>query len=190
MAYGAPDLAQVVVRSRNHSVSGNQGDSSALGQPVGRRKKKYSALSILSSRYSSFKLDSRSVIDEVLLRFGLTPLMSLKNLLSHFIDFGYISLTRQIYLDSDGDFLSDHRRRLRIICPLAAYHIQTSSLSRRLNVYPIIPCQSKIFGLRLDGNVEAVKTWFKNGWVVPSVTNQHGENLLLVGACLVIIEHC
>ena len=106
---------------------------------------------------------------------------SASSLSSHFlIHFGYISLTLQLYLNSDGDFLLDYRRRLKIISPFFAYHIQTSSISRQLNVYPVIPCYSQIFRLCLDGKVEAVKTWFKNGWALPSVTNQHGENLLHV----------
>ena len=187
LTYAATHPVQSTIQKRRNPVSEIQVKQSFLGQQIGRQaqgwhKRRTSAFLPFISHCLSLRLDSYLVAERILSALGISPSSTWRKILRYLlIDFGYISLTRQVYLDSgQGLLLSDHRMRLKIVSPVARYHFQTSSLCRQLNVYPIIPCQSPIFKLCLEGNIDAVKIWFINRWISPTVTNQHGENLLHV----------
>jgi hypothetical protein len=132
-------------------------------------------------RYLFFKIDSLEVIETLLAQLGLTLPNQWRDLLRYYI-FGltYTSATHQLYLDTERIVLSNLKRRLRIILPITAFQIQTASLPMSITANPIAPCQSQIFKLCLEGNIEMAKIWFKSSWASPFVVNQHGENLLHV----------
>ncbi|TVY28427.1 hypothetical protein LHYA1_G002859 [Lachnellula hyalina] len=88
----------------------------------------------------------------------------------------FSNYNRSVYFEDA--LYSNIKRRLKVILPIASFQIQTSSTPWSLTSYPITPCQSQIFTICADGNIDTVKQWFKNSWVSPFVVNQHGKNLL------------
>jgi hypothetical protein len=138
-------------------------------------------LSQFKGRYLCFKLDSFQAIESLLNRLRLNMPWQWRNRLRYYI-FGltYTSATHDLYLDSEPRILSNVKRRLRIILPVVAFQLQTATLPISISFNPIAPCQSQIFKLCLEGNIEMVKIWFTNSWASPFVVNQHGENLLHV----------
>jgi hypothetical protein len=187
----AADVTELVNAHRS-GTTGNFGQSTASLTLFNERKAFHNAPLTLSSQrtsrsiqvgsyYKQIRIGLWSFVEEVFLRTEKEPPAWLKALLQSFnIELSYLSLTRHLYLDSSDDALFDNRRRLKVITPFLAYHFQTSSLLRQLNYHPIIPCHSKIFKYCMDGDLEMMRLWFKNGWALPTFTNQHGENLLHV----------
>lgn len=138
-------------------------------------------MSQLNDRYTLVNVDSFSAIENLITRLGLRLPTSLRNILSYCrLSMSYASATEELYLNFEPTVLSNLKRRLRIALPFRAFQIQTSSFPLSLYVYPVVPCQSPMFKLCLDGNIDMVKLWLKNSWESPFVVNQHGENLLHV----------
>lgn len=131
--------------------------------------------------YLCFKINSYQAIERLLSAFGLTiPSQWNDRLQRYLFGFTYSSATHYLYLDDVPTILQHFKRRFRFQLPVLAFQLQTASLPRSITYHPIAPCQSEIFRLCLDGNIEMVKIWFEGSWASPFVVNQHGENLLHV----------
>lgn len=145
----------------------------------------------LQTRRISVNVESYKFAEKITLVFGFDLPIMLKRLLRRYpFRVTYSSVTFSNYtqsLDPESSLYFNVKRRLKIILPMASFQIQTSSIPWSLTSYPIAPCQSQIFAICADGNLDTVKKWFKNSSASPFVVNQHGENLLhvsLSGHCL------
>lgn len=158
--------------------------SSALFR-TGRSRWTYS-----NGQYLCFKFDSFQAIDNLLARFGLVLSKEWRDRVRyHILGLTYSSTTHHLYLSAQHLVLSNIKRRIKIILPMAAFQLQTASLPITITFNPIAPCKSQIFEFCLDGNTEMVKRWFKASFASPFVVNQHGENLLHVRETALSISH-
>lgn len=166
----------VAKRDKLADLASTRTSSSIVASRIGKL-----GLSQFKGRYLCFKIDSFQAIESLLNRLRLNMPGQFRNRLRYYI-FGltYTSATHELYFDSEQMILSNVKRRLRIILPVLAFQLQTATLPISISFNPIAPCQSRIFKLCLEGNIEMVKIWFTNSWASPFVVNQHGENLLHV----------
>jgi hypothetical protein len=135
-------------------------------------------------KHLCFKIDSYHAIENLLSALGLTLTSKWSDRLQRYLlGLSYSSATQHLYLDDVPTYLENIKRRFRFHLPLMDFQLQTASLPRSITYNPMAPCQSEIFRLCLDGNIEMVKMWFKSSWASPFVVNQHGENLLHVSNC-------
>jgi hypothetical protein len=127
------------------------------------------------------KFNTYQAIDSLLTSLGLNlPSQWRERLRLSLFGFNYSATTHHLYLDDVLTDLQNVRRRIRLHLLAFEFQLQTASLPRSITYNPVTPCQSQIFKLCLDGNIETVKMWFKNSWASPFVVNQHGENLIHV----------
>ncbi|TVY87209.1 hypothetical protein LAWI1_G008024 [Lachnellula willkommii] len=143
-------------------------------------------LSRREHRRASIKIDIYAFLEKLSSVFGIS-LPPIWKVIQQRYAFGvtYTSVAFSNYNRSaypEDALYSNIKRRLKVILPIASFQIQTSSIPWSLTSYPIAPCQSQIFTICADGNIDTVKPWFKNAWVSPFVVNQHGENLLHAAA--------
>lgn len=139
-------------------------------------------------KYLCFKFDSFQAVENLLAQIGLTISKKWRDRVRyHIFGLTYSSTAHQLYLNTEHLVLSNIKRRMKIILPIAAFQLQTASLPISITFNPISPCKSRIFGFCLDGNIEMVKMWFKASFASPFVVNQHGENLLHVRDALFLI---
>lgn len=137
-------------------------------------------LSHLQRHRLSIEADSCTTIDKVTSTFGITLSPMWRNIFQYYlVGITYTSTTERLYLSHGDGFLSNFKRRLKLVSPILSFQIQTMNLPRTLKYFPIMPCNSDIFKLSLEGNIEGVRLLLKSG-VSPFVVNQHGENLLHV----------
>jgi hypothetical protein len=141
-------------------------------------------------RYLCVKFNSYQVIQSVFNALGFTLPNQWDDRFKRCV-FGltYSSATHQLYLDDTPTIVQNVKRSFRFQFPVFTFQLQTASFTRSLTYNPIEPCQSEIFRLCLDGDIEMVKVWFKSRRASPFVVNQHGENLLHVraGPCSLMI---
>jgi hypothetical protein len=141
-------------------------------------------------RYLCVKFNSYQAIQSVLSALGFTLPKQWDNRFKRYV-FGltYSSATHHLYLDDAPTTVQNIKRSFRFQFPVFTFQLQTASFTRSLTYNPIVPCQSDIFRLCLDGNIEMVKIWLKGRRTSPFVVNQHGENLLHVrtGPCTLMI---
>jgi hypothetical protein len=132
-------------------------------------------------RYLCVKFNSYQLIQSVLNALGFTLPKQWDDRFKRYV-FGltYSSTTHRLYLDAIPTIVQNVKRSFRFQFPVFTFQLQTASFTRSLTYNPIEPCQSEIFRLCSDGNIEMVKIWFKRGRASPFVVNQHGENLLHV----------
>ena len=166
------------------SPSSHQAGGSELSveTPLKRRVRKGTVeVSSINRHNISITFDLSTFLGTSLLALGLclSPAWE-QNLRCFLVDISYNQYTHNLYLDSENSLLSDVRRKVKVIVPMVAYQVQTSSLPRSITWYPLIPCQSPIFDLCTEGNIDAVRLWFEKSRSNPFVVNQHGENLLHV----------
>lgn len=129
----------------------------------------------------AFKIDSYSTLDGILSVLGSSLSSSWRKFFEAYIfSIMYTSSNHRLYLPEES-LLVNVRRRLRVILPIFSFQIQSSSLPRTISSYPIVPCQSHVFSLCVDGNIDVIKVFFKEALASPFAVNQHGENLLHVG---------
>ncbi|TVY69025.1 hypothetical protein LSUE1_G009734 [Lachnellula suecica] len=157
-------------------------------EPGSRRSQRDGRLE-LSQLYKhriSMAIDSFAIIDRLSTALSLSmPPAWMRVFRSYLFGVMYTSVTFENYkvsLRPEDVLYSNIKRRLKIILPMASYQIQTSSVPWSLTSYPIAQCQSEIFTLCADGDIDTVKKWFKDSSVSPFVVNQHGENLLHAAA--------
>lgn len=139
-------------------------------------------------QYLCFKFDSFQAIENLLAPLGLSLSKKWRDRVRyHIFGLTYSSTAHQLYLNAEHLVLSNIKRRMKIILPIAAFQLQTASLPISVTFNPISPCKSQIFEFCSDGNIEMVKMWFKASFASPFVVNQHGENLLHVRDALILI---
>jgi hypothetical protein len=173
----------------NCTEKSNQDDlsstpNSVAPAPKGLHRDSRLELSQIWSHRLSLTIDSSAMLERATSTVGLSLSHAELEFLQYYL-FGvtYTSSNNRLYLDPEGSLRSNVKRRLRILFPILSFQVQISSPPWSLTSYPIVPCQSEIFKLCSDGNINAVKLYFeKNSWTSPFVVNQHGENLLHVRA--------
>lgn len=142
-------------------------------------------------QYLCFKFDSFQAIENLLAPLGLSLSKKWRDRVRyHIFGLTYSSTAHQLYLNAEHLVLSNIKRRMKIILPIAAFQLQTASLPISVTFNPISPCKSQIFEFCSDGNIEMVKMWFKASFASPFVVNQHGENLLHIAARYAHVELC
>ncbi|KAG4434123.1 hypothetical protein IFR05_010403 [Cadophora sp. M221] len=160
---------------RSHPMDG------AVHKPLSRDRR-MELWSQLQDHEWSFGLDSSESIEALLSALGSSISSSLRKLIrSTVISVLYTSSNHRLYFPEET-LLVNVRRRLRVIIPKISFQLQSSSLPWTVTAYSIIPCNSIIFELCIDGNLQAVKRILKSTRVSPFVINQHGENLLHTAA--------
>jgi hypothetical protein len=95
----------------------------------------------------------------------------------------YKSSTHHLYLDEELTGFQNITRRLRLYLPAFAFQIQTISWPRSVTYCPVVPCESQIFKLCRNGDIDMAKMCFMNSLASPFVVDRHGENLLHVSNC-------
>jgi hypothetical protein len=164
--------------------------SSQTSAVVTASKARRTSFSQYQGRYLYFKVDSYHAIESLLTSLGVAlPSQWNDRLQRYLFSLTYSSAAHYLYMDDIPTILRNIKRRFRIQLFTFAFQLQTTSLPRALTYIPIAPCQSQIFKLCLDGNIDMVKIWFKGSRVSPFVVNQHGENLLHVSNISCIIPH-
>ncbi|CAG8961500.1 hypothetical protein HYFRA_00013850 [Hymenoscyphus fraxineus] len=78
--------------------------------------------------------------------------------------------------------------RLKVLLPLMSFHLQLSKSPWSLTYLPVVPCQSRIFQLCSEGDLQGIRQWFENRWISPFVVNQHGANLLHAETCGYLLQ--
>jgi hypothetical protein len=142
------------------------------------------SLSQCKGRSQYFKVDTYQAIESLLTSLGLIiPDQWSQRLRFHHLGVIYNSATHHLYLDGVPTSLQSVRRRFKVHLPAFAFQFQTTSWPRSITCNPIACCQSQIFKLCTEGDIDMVKIWLKNSWTSPFVVNQHGENLLHVSSC-------
>lgn len=172
--------------------SGNLSDlvSSQTSSVATASKVRRISFSQFQGRYLYFKADSYHAIESLLTSLGLSlPSQWSDRLQRYIFSLTYSSAAHYLYMDDIPTILQNIKRRFRFQLFAFAFQLQTTSLPRAITYIPIAPCQSQIFKLCLDGNIEMVKLWFKGSRVSPFVVNQHGENLLHVSNISYLIPH-
>jgi hypothetical protein len=156
--------------------------------PITTFNVKRASFSQYEGRHNSFKVDTYQALESLLASLGLTvPPQWSSRLRLYFFGLTYSSTTHYLYLNEAPTVLKNINRKFRFHLPAFAFQFQTANLPRSITYKPIVQCESQIFKLCLDGNIETVKLWFKRSWASPFVVNQHGENLLHVSNCPVFL---
>jgi hypothetical protein len=173
------------VTERDELSGLSSGQSSSL---ITNSNVKRAAFSQYKGRHYSFKVDTYQGLETLLASLGLTvPPQWSSRLRLYFFGLTYSSTTHYLCLNETPTVLKNINRTFRFHLPVFAFQFQTASLPRSITYKPIAQCESQIFKLCLDGNIEMVKLWFKSSWASPFVVNQHGENLLHVSNCPVFL---
>jgi hypothetical protein len=159
--------SRVTERDELSGLSSGQSLSSRTNSNVKR-----ATFSQYKGRHYSFKVDTYQGLETLIasLRLTIPPQWS-----------------SRLRLKEAPTVLKNINRTFRFHLPVFAFQFQTASLPRSITYKPIAKCESQIFKFCLDENIEMVKLWFKSSWASPFVVNQHGENLLHVSNCPVVL---